>query len=128
MDFNRLAVEDAERRELLQALGEQATQCPACGFVIIKNGGDDQMMCGCEAKPAGGTMEKALKGGGCGHQFNFRTGAPLGEGRMGHPVNERQWKFMPENPAARLEIERNMQPIPAYNRGQNNQAAHQGQK
>ena len=85
MDFNRLAVEDAERRELLQALGEQATQCPACGFVIIKNGGDDQMMCGCEAKPAGGTMEKALKGGGCGHQFNFRTGAPLGEGRMGHP-------------------------------------------
>ena len=88
------------------------------------------MMCGCD-KPAGGTMKKALQGGGCGHQFNFRTGAPLGEGRMGHPVNERQWKFMPENPAARLEIQRNMQPIPAYNRAQNNQvkrAAQQGQK
>ena len=54
-----------------------------------KNGGDDRTMCGCEAKPAGGTMEKALRGSGCGHQFNFRTGAPLGEGRMGHPVNER---------------------------------------
>ena len=79
MDFNRLAVEDAERRELLHVLGDQATQCPACGFVIIKNGGDDQMMCGCEAKPAGGTMQKALQGGGCGHQFNFTTGAPLGK-------------------------------------------------
>ena len=115
MDFNRLQIEDAERRELLQALGNEATQCPACGFVIIKNGGDDQMMCGCEAKPAGGTMEKALRGGGCGHQFNFRTGAPLGEGRMGAPINERQWKFMPDNPAARIAIERNLQPIPQRN-------------
>jgi hypothetical protein len=60
-------------------------------------------------------MEKALRGGGCGHQFNFRTGAPLGEGRMGHPVNERQWKFMPDNPAARIAIERNLQPIPQRN-------------
>ena len=58
------------------------------------------MMCGCEAKPAGGTMEKALRGGGCGHQFDFRNGNPLGEGKMGEPVNERQWKFIPRNQRA----------------------------
>ena len=34
-----------------------------------------------------------LHGGGCGHEFNFKTGAPLGAGSMGSPANERQWKF-----------------------------------
>ena len=79
--------------ELLAALGDEATTCPACGNIIIKNGGDNQMMCGCEAKPAGGTMEKALAGGGCGHMFDFNTGAPLGNGSIGNPINDRQWKF-----------------------------------
>ena len=79
--------------DLLAALGDEATTCPACGNIIIKNGGDNQMMCGCEAKPAGGTMEKALAGGGCGHMFDFNTGAPLGNGSIGNPINDRQWKF-----------------------------------
>ena len=49
-----------------------------------REGGDDTMMCGCEARPAGGTMAKALVGGGCGHEFDFRTLEPLGQGRPGH--------------------------------------------
>lgn len=36
------------------------------------------MMCGCEARVAGGNYEKALAGGGCGHEFDFKTKAPLG--------------------------------------------------
>ena len=51
------------------------------------------MMCGCEGKPAGGTMEKALAGGGCGHQFDFQTKAPMGNGEPGYPFNQRQVKF-----------------------------------
>mmetsp|Transcript_14344 Transcript_14344/g.37725 ORF Transcript_14344/g.37725 Transcript_14344/m.37725 type:complete len:97 (+) Transcript_14344:255-545(+) len=54
------------------------------------------MMCGCEAKPAGGTMEKALAGGGCGHEFNFKTLKPLGSGSPGNPANERQVNFAPK--------------------------------
>ena len=91
--------DDAEAKTLVAALGpEHAKQCPACGTVIMKYDGDDTMMCGCEAGPAGGTMEKALLGGGCGHEFNFGTGAPIGAGRPGEPANERQWKFI--EPAA----------------------------
>ena len=64
----------AEAQMLLAALGaDTAVQCPGCGAVIMKDGGDDTMMCGCEARPAGGTMEKAMLGGGCGHEFDFRT-------------------------------------------------------
>ena len=99
-NWQHLEAEDRERQGLLAVLGDEACQCPGCGFVIVKNGGDHQMMCGCEAKPAGGTMEKALRGGGCGHQFDFRNGNPLGEGKMGEPVNERQWKFIPRNQRA----------------------------
>ena len=29
------------------------------------------MMCGCEARVAGGTTEKALASGGCGFEFDF---------------------------------------------------------
>ena len=96
--------DDAEARMLVAALGaEHAKQCPACGTVIMKYDGDDTMMCGCEAGPAGGTMEKALDGGGCGHEFNFDTGAPIGAGRPGEPANDRQWKFF--DPAAMQEGE-----------------------
>ena len=38
-------------------------QCPACNIIIEKIGGDDNMMCGCEARAAGGNMKKALAGG-----------------------------------------------------------------
>ena len=65
--------QDEQAAALLAALGDEAVQCPACGLVIVRDGGDDTMMCGCEARPAGGTPEKALAGGGCGHEFNFRT-------------------------------------------------------
>ena len=67
--------------------------CPACGMLLEKISGDDTMMCGCEAKPAGGNYRKALAGGGCGHEFNFSTLAPLGCGRPGAPANERQVNF-----------------------------------
>ena len=67
--------------------------CPACGMLIEKIGGDDNVMCGCEAKAAGGTYQKALKGGGCGHEFNFKTLASVGTGRLGHPWNAKQKLF-----------------------------------
>ena len=82
-------------RSLVEVLGKrEARQCPACGMVIMKASGDNTMMCGCAARPAGGSMDQALRGGGCGHEFNFKTGAPLGAGSMGSPANERQWKFI----------------------------------
>ena len=67
--------------------------CPACGMLIEKIDGDRQVMCGCEARPAGGTYQKAIAGGGCGHEFNFATLAPLGCGSPGAPANERQVYF-----------------------------------
>lgn len=67
--------------------------CPACGMLMEKISGDDKMMCGCEARVAGGTFEKAWAAGGCGHEFNFATLAPLGTGAPGNPHNERQVLF-----------------------------------
>ena len=67
--------------------------CPACGMLVEKVGGDDQMMCGCEARVAGGTYAKALAAGGCGHEWNWGTLAPLGTGRYGAPANDRQVLF-----------------------------------
>ena len=86
---------------ILAAMEGNGVQCPACGLIIEKVGGDDTMMCGCEGRPAGGTMEKALAGRGCGHEFNFSTGMPIGQGSPGSPANERQWKFRtPASPPA----------------------------
>ena len=69
--------------------------CPACGLLLEKICGDDTMMCGCEARRIGGTYPRALAGGGCGHEFNFRTLEPIGggSGRPGEPANERQVLF-----------------------------------
>jgi hypothetical protein len=67
--------------------------CPACGMLMEKISGDDKMMCGCEARVAGGTFEKAWAAGGCGHEFNFATLAPLGTGAPDNPHNERQVLF-----------------------------------
>eukprot|EP00928_Gymnodinium_smaydae_P049335 TRINITY_DN33100_c0_g1_i1.p1 TRINITY_DN33100_c0_g1~~TRINITY_DN33100_c0_g1_i1.p1 ORF type:complete len:1131 (+),score=167.08 TRINITY_DN33100_c0_g1_i1:131-3394(+) len=67
--------------------------CPACGILIEKIDGNEEVMCGCEAKPAGGTYEKALRGGGCGHIFNFTTLASMDVGRPGQPANDRQVNF-----------------------------------
>ena len=82
-----------ERAMIMQTLGDTCCECPACGTLIVKNGGDDNLMCGCEAKAAGGTMAKALAGGGCGHEWSWKDGRPLGGGRPGHPINERQVYF-----------------------------------
>jgi len=95
-ELQRLQVMDADRRMVLEALGGAGKQCPACGFIIERVSGDHQMMCGCEGRPAGGTMEKALRNGGCGHEFNFDTLEPLpgtNTGSPGNPINDRQWKF-----------------------------------
>ena len=73
--------------------GELATRTVSVDQPRRDQMGQDQMMCGCEAAPAGGTMDKALRGGGCGHMFNFRSGRPLGQGKPGQPANARQWKF-----------------------------------
>lgn len=70
-------------------------ECPACGMLIEKIDGDAQVMCGCEARPAGGNYEKALAGGGCGHEFHFDTLNPIGCGKPGEPANDRQKFFRP---------------------------------
>ena len=62
-----------ERNMILEVYGDAAADMSACGTVIVKNGGDNNMMCGCEAEAAGGTMAKTLAGGGCGVEFNFKT-------------------------------------------------------
>merc|ERR1712192_301392 len=74
----------------LEVLPNNIKRCPACGILIEKIDGNEEVMCGCEAKPAGGTYEKALRGGGCGHMFNFNTLAPIDVGRPGQAANERQ--------------------------------------
>lgn len=68
--------------------------CPACGIYIEKINGDDNMMCGCEARPAGGTYEKALAGGGCGHEFKWSTMEPVAVGKPGAAANDRQINFL----------------------------------
>ena len=87
--------------------------CPACGMLIEKisarsrrplafvrawkttphTQGDNNMMCGTKARAAGGTYRQALAGGGCGHEFDFQTLAPRGQGRLGEPMNDRQIYF-----------------------------------
>ena len=62
-------------------------------MLIEKIDGTYHVMCGCEAKPAGGTYQKALAGGGCGHEWNWDSGAPLGRGRSGAPANDLQVNF-----------------------------------
>jgi hypothetical protein len=42
---------DKERKMILAILGPQGGQCPACGFVMERQGGDTTMMCGCEVVP-----------------------------------------------------------------------------
>ena len=62
-------------------------------MLIERAGGNELMMCGCEARPAGGTLEKAWRNGGCGHEWDWNTGAPRGVGKPGEPANERQINF-----------------------------------
>ena len=48
-------------------------QCPACNIIIEKASGDDDMFCGTSGRADKGTYEKALRGGGCGYEFHFKT-------------------------------------------------------
>ena len=84
-----------EREMILQALDGAGCECPGCGQVIMRNGGDNNVMCGCEAEAAGGTMAKALQGGGCGCCFDTQTLKVVNpkHGQPGAPANGRQWKF-----------------------------------
>lgn len=98
---------DIRRRAppVAEGLPPTIKQCPACGTYIEKIDGDDSMLCGCEAKAAGGSIEKALENGGCGHEFNWSTLAPISNGKPGEPANDRQILFapggaLPETPSA----------------------------
>ena len=102
-------IDDAAQPDAPLQLPPGIKACPACGMLIEKIGLPsprpalapfpflnlplDFVMCGCEARAAGGTYEKALKGGGCGHEFNFKSLAPVGTGRLGHPANAKQVLF-----------------------------------
>ena len=93
-------------------------QCPACSIIIEKIDGDNTMMCGCEGRPAGGNMEKAIRNGGCGCEFNFQTLVVNGDknhGHMGHPANNRQINFVvqggalpPEQPGQPTQLGRQL--------------------
>ena len=93
---------EAERQMIIDAMGGAVKGCPACGSLIEKIDGDHQVMCGCEAKPAGGTLAKALAGGGCGHCWDFRNGNAIEHGKPGQPYNERQvYYYQPQEGAQR---------------------------
>ena len=68
-------------------------QCPGCGIIVQRISGDASMMCGCEARIAGGTLFKALRGGGCGHEWNWDSLEPLDYGAPGAPAHPRQTRY-----------------------------------
>ena len=108
-DLRRMIQADIEKYHLLDIIGPFACQCPACGFIIERISGDDTMMCGCEGRPAGGNEAKAMRNGGCGHEFNFKSGEPIeshcSQGKPNRPKNDRQWKF---KYADQVQIERSL--------------------
>eukprot|EP00470_Lotharella_oceanica_P012902 CAMPEP_0170187640 /NCGR_PEP_ID=MMETSP0040_2-20121228/42216_1 /TAXON_ID=641309 /ORGANISM="Lotharella oceanica, Strain CCMP622" /LENGTH=259 /DNA_ID=CAMNT_0010434729 /DNA_START=90 /DNA_END=869 /DNA_ORIENTATION=- len=59
-------VDDATLRELERS----GKKCPNCQKFIQKTGGCSTMMCGTHAH---GNLEDALRNGGCGLQFNWKT-------------------------------------------------------
>ena len=93
-ELEALLYEEAERAsedEVLLPPGIK--QCPGCGMLVEKTDGDNHMMCGCEARPAGGNLFKALRGGGCGLEWCWDTLAPTGYGAPGRPAHPRQRRF-----------------------------------
>jgi hypothetical protein len=73
-----------------QYMAKIGKKCPACGMFISKTWGCDMMMCGSSAHSS---EDKALRMGGCGHEFMMATLAPVHHGSPGHPSNERQILF-----------------------------------
>eukprot|EP00466_Bigelowiella_natans_P008205 jgi/Bigna1/73943/fgenesh1_pg.26_\ len=81
---------DKQTEALLKKLGKK---CPCCGNFLQKNGGCDIMMCG---DTAHGNLLKAVKNGGCGHQFFWSSLKPAktffhdhtGKRRDGYITNE----------------------------------------
>ena len=67
----RLGGEDTGWR--VAALEQQLAAAEARGEID----GDDEVMCGCEARPAGGTYEKAWRGGGCGSGIGSGIGGSV---------------------------------------------------
>lgn len=61
---------DEKTKKLMAKLGKR---CPNCKNFIQKNGGCNVMMCGTRAH---GSLEKAIRNGGCGHQFFWDSGNP----------------------------------------------------
>ena len=57
-------------------------RCPACGVFISKTGGCDYMMCGTTAH---GSIDAALRKGGCGHRFMLSTLKPTLTTSYGKP-------------------------------------------
>jgi hypothetical protein len=71
-------------------LPEDIKQSPCCGILVQKISGTAEMMCGCDARPAGGTLFRALRSGGCGHEWNWDTLQPIKYGKPGNPAHPRQ--------------------------------------
>lgn len=61
---------DAASLLLMQSIGKK---CPRCRMYVMKNGGCDYMMCGTRAH---GKLADAIRNGGCGHCFSWKTGKP----------------------------------------------------
>ena len=89
---NHSIIVNPEPEEIIQ-LPDGIKQSPCCGILVQRISGSAEMMCGCEAKPAGGTLFKALRGGGCGHEWNWDTMGPIAYGIPGTPAHPRQTKY-----------------------------------
>lgn len=57
---------------------------------IEKNQGCSHMLCGTKT---GGSIQEALRNGGCAHEFDWNSMRPIRQGRPGEPYNDRQVLF-----------------------------------
>ncbi|GAB5360639.1 hypothetical protein AAMO2058_000644300 [Amorphochlora amoebiformis] len=69
--------EETVDKATLRMLKKTTKKCPNCGRHIEKNQGCKVMMCGTKAH---GSLETAVKNGGCGLQFNWDTLKPVSGG------------------------------------------------
>ena len=72
---------------------DAATSRCATEFIKINVGGKGYTALRSNLCADPNSMIAALAGGGCVHEWSWKDGRPLGGGRPGHPINERQVYF-----------------------------------
>ena len=87
----KLVRPDGHTKEEAKMLRKFGKECPACGSFIQKAEGCHIMQCG--GMGAHKDMNTCLRAGGCGHEFDWNTMAPMRFGKPGEPANDRQVRF-----------------------------------